>query len=231
MNKQELIIYWQKFFSDLLLGTFKSIFLFGTAGLFLGVTTTWIFNDFYIDPREWNAALEWLILILAALWLTLFGTVHGLVTSLLSIAGKKLKEAVNGMHDLLDILVKSVFSNFSKLSKTTPKEELAQKFDQAGQKFLEDLKLKGGLFNFIKGLVFKVILKILKFLFLDDIVEEIRKKPGDEVTQADAESAVRRVGVEFILSTIHDNILILHILNGVLLLLTFALPFSFFWFF
>jgi len=231
MNKQELIVYWQKFFSDLLLGTFKSIFLFGMAGFSLGMMTTWIFDKFYIDPNEWNVALEWLILILALIWYALLGTIHGLGTSLLSIAGKKLKEAVNGMHDLLDILVKSVFSNFEKLNKTTPKEELAKKFDQAGQKFLEELKLKGGLFNFIKGLVFKVILKILKFLFLDDIVEEIRKKPGDEVTQADAESAVRRVGVEFLLSAIHDNILLLHILNGVLLMLTFALPFSFFWIF
>ncbi len=79
--------------------------------------------------------------------------------------------------------------------------------------------------------MFRVILKILKFLFLDDIVEEIRKKPGDEVTQADVESAVRRVGVEFMLSAIHDNILLLHIVNVVLLMLTFALPFSFFWMF
>ncbi len=231
MNHQELIVYWQRFFSDLLLGTFKSIFVFGLAGLSLGMSTLWVFDKFYIDPAEWNVALEWLIIILAFVWYTLLGTVHGLAGSLLSIAGKKLKEAVNGMHDLLDVLVKAVFSNFAKLSKTTPKEELAQKFDQAGQQFLKELKLKGGLFSFIKGLVFRVILKILKFLFLDDIVEEIRKKPGDEVTQADVESAVRRVGVEFMLSAIHDNILLLHIVNVVLLMLTFALPFSFFWMF
>ena len=231
MNKQELILYWQNFFSDLLLGTFKNIFLFGSAGFALGMAATWVLDNFYIDPSEWNAALEWLVLIVALAWYALLGTVHGLGASLLSTAGKKLKEAVNGLHDLLDILVKSVFSNFTKLNKTTPKEELAQKFDQAGQKFLEELKLKRGVFNFIKGLIFKIILKILKFLFLDDIVNEIRKKPGDEITQADVESAVRRVGIEFLLSAIHDNILILHILNVMLLMLTFGLPFSFFWMF
>ncbi len=130
MNHQELIVYWQRFFSDLLLGTFKSIFVFGLAGLSLGMSTLWGFDKFYIDPAEWNVALEWLIIILAFVWYTLLGTVHGLAGSLLSIAGKKLKEAVNGMHDLLDVLVKAVFSNFAKLSKTTPKEELAQKLHQ-----------------------------------------------------------------------------------------------------
>jgi len=80
-------------------------------------------------------------------------------------------------------------------------------------------------------LIFRVILKILRFLFLDDVVVELNKKPSDQLSRADIESAVRRVGVEFVVSTITDNILLLHILNGFLLALTFGLPFFLFWYF
>ena len=67
--------------------------------------------------------------------------------------------------------------------------------------------------------------------FLDDIVEEIRKKNKDQVSRADIESAVRRVGVDFLLSPITDYIYILHGLNGLAVIGTLGLPFFLFWIF
>ena len=103
--------------------------------------------------------------------------------------GKKLKEMVSGLHDLLDILVSGVLSNYPRFNKNIPKEELAAKFDQLGKKFLEDLKLKGGVINLLKGLVFRVILKALKFLFLDDVVEELNQKPNAELARSASRGA------------------------------------------
>ncbi|MCF8720896.1 hypothetical protein [Nitrospina gracilis] len=226
MDRPQLVAYWRNFFSDLLVGTFKSLFLFSTAGLTLAALSGWGLDTWFLDPTGWNMAVQWLILILALVWLLPLGMFHGLVASALATVGKKLKEAVNGLHDLLDILVKGVFSHYPNLSKNISKQELGEKFDQIGHKFLEDLKLKGGPISYIKGLIFRIILKALKFFFLDDVMEEIKKKPGEEVTRADIESAVRRVGVEFLLSTIHDNIMILQVANAIVMLLLFGLPFG-----
>lgn len=226
MDRPQLVAYWRNFFSDLLVGTFKSLFLFSTAGLTLAALSGWGLDTWFLDPTDWNMAVQWLILILALSWLLPLGMFHGLVASALATVGKKLKEAVNGLHDLLDVLVKGVFSHYPNLSKNISKQELGEKFDQIGHKFLKDLKLKGGPISYIKGLIFRIILKALKFFFLDDVMEEIKKKPGEEVTRADIESAVRRVGVEFLLSTIHDNIMILQVANAIVLLLLFGVPFG-----
>ncbi|CCQ91277.1 membrane hypothetical protein [Nitrospina gracilis 3/211] len=226
MDRTQLVTYWRNFFSDLLVGTFKSLFLFATAGMFLAALAGWGLDTWFLDPTGLSMGLQWLILILALGWLLPLGMFHGLVASALATVGKKLKEAVNGLHDLLDILVKGVFSYYPNLSKNISKKELGEKFDQIGHKFMEDLKLKGGPISYIKGLIFRIILKALKFFFLDDMMEEISKKPGEEVTRADIESAVRRVGVEFLLSTIHDNIMILQAANAIVMLLLFSLPFG-----
>lgn len=226
MDRPQLIAYWRDFFSDLLLGTFKSLFLFSTGGLLLGALAGWGLDSWLLDPTGWNMLVQWLALILALGWFLLLGVFHGVLSSALFTVGKKLKEAVHGLHDLLDILVKGVFSHYPNLSKNVSKQELGEKFDQLGKKFLDDLKLKGGPISYMKGLIFRIILKGLKFFFLDDVMEEIKKKPGEEVTRADIESAVRRVGVEFLLSTIHDNIILLHIANAVVLLLLFSVPFG-----
>ena len=231
MDKKQVINYWQDFFADLFVGTFKNLFLLTFAGFSLGVLTTYLLKEISVQPEEWQAWLEVTVLLAALAWYGAFGVLHGVAASLFRTIGKKLKEMVSGLHDLLDILVSGVLSNYPKFNKNIPKEELAAKFDQLGKKFLEDLKIKGGVINLLKGLVFRVILKALKFLFLDDIVEELNKKPNDQLSRADIESAVRRVGVEFVISTITDNILLLHILNGFLLALTFGLPFFLFWFF
>jgi len=231
MDRSQLIAYWRDFFSDLLIGTFKNLFLFSMAGVTVAALTAWGLDTWYIDPTGWALLWQWAVLALALGWLLIFGVFHGLVASILYILGKKLGEAVNGLHDLLDILVKGVFSNYPNLSKRVSKKEMGEKFDQLGHKFMEDLRIKGGPISFIKRGVFRVILAGLKFFFLDDVMEEIRKKPGEDVTRADIESAVRRVGVEFMLETIHDGLLLLHAANAVLLLLLFSFPFLFFWIF
>lgn len=231
MDKKHIIIYWQDFFADLLVGTFKNLFLFAFAGFFLGVLTTYLLKEISVQPEGWQTWLEVSVLLTALAWYGTFGIVHGLTASLLRTVGKKLSEMVGGLHDLLDILVRGVLANYPKFNKHVPKKELADKFDQLGAKFLEDLKLKSGFFNLIKSLTFRVVLKALKFLFLDDVVVELNKKPSDQLSRADIESAVRRVGVEFVISTITDNILILQALNGFLLALTFGLPFFLLWYF
>lgn len=231
MDRPQLVAYWRNFFSDLLLGTFKKLFLFSMGGMGLAALAGWGLDAWYLEPTGWAPLWQWLVLGLALVWFLLFGVLHGVVASILVIMNKKLREAVNGLHDLLDVLVKGVFAQYPTLSKRVTKRELGEKFDQLGQKFLEDLKLKGGLFSFIKRGIFRIIIRGLKFFFLDDVMEEIQKKAGDEVTRADIESAVRRVGVEFMLETIYDSLLVLHIGNAVLLLLFFSLPFMFFWIF
>lgn len=112
MDRPQLVAYWRNFFSDLLVGTFKSLFLFSTAGLTLAALSGWGLDTWFLDPTGWNMAVQWLILILALVWLLPLGMFHGLVASALATVGKKLKEAVNGLHDLLDILVKGVFSHY-----------------------------------------------------------------------------------------------------------------------
>ena len=229
MDKKYVINYWQDFFADLFIGTFKNLFLFSFTGFSLGVFITYLLKEISVQPEEWQTWLEVSVLLMALVWYGTFGILHGLAASLLRTVGKKLSEMVGGLHDLLDILVRGVLSTYPKFNKDVSKKELAAKFDQFGNKFLADLKLKDGFINLVKRLIFQVVLKVLKFLFLDDVVVELYKKSSDQLSRADIESAVRRVGVEFVISTINDNILLLHILNGFLLTLTFGLPFFLFW--
>ena len=229
MEKPAVAAYWRKFFMDLLVGTFKSLFLFGSAGFALGMSAAVILNLAYVDPLDWSGWLSWLVVILAAIWLGALGTLHGLTSSIIFVVSKKLSEMVLGLHDLMDILVSEVMKNYSSFDKKIPKKELAAKFDNVGKKFLNDLKLKKGLLSFMSRIIFGVILKVLKFIFLDDVVEELNKKKADHLGKADIESAVRRVGVEFAASSIKDNLMILHFLNFILLLITFSVPFAIFW--
>ena len=217
------------FFDLLFMLSFKNLFLFSFTGFSLVVFITYLLKEISGQPEEWQTLLEVSVLLMALVWYGTFVILHGLAASLLRTVGKKLSEMVGGLHDLLDILVRGVLLTYPKFNKDVSKKELAAKFDQFGNKFLADLKLKGGFINLVKRLIFQVVLKVLKFLFLDDVVVELYKKSSDQLSRADIESAVRRVGVEFVISTINDNILLLHILNGFLLTLTFGLPFFLFW--
>ena len=230
-DKSKVLSYWQKFFADLLIGTFVNLFLLGAVGFAVGLVGTYSLKDIFIWEADWSGWLQWTVLLIALVWYGLWGTIHGILASIIHTARRKFKEMMGGLHDLLDILVSGVLSNYPDINKSIPREELARKFDEVGKKFLEDLKLKGGPINWMKGLFFKIILKALKFLFLDDVMEELNKKNKEHLDRADIESAVRRVGVEFVVSTLTDQMLILQALNGLLLALTFGLPFFLFWYF
>ena len=231
LEKPAVIAYWRKFFVDLLVGTVISIILFGIAGFSFGIATATMFAIFYVLPLEISGFLEWMIIILATLWLAILGGFHGLVACFIKVVSKKMSEMVLGLHDLLDILVSEVMFSYIGTNEKIPKKELAEKFDNVGNKFLEDLKLKKGMFRFMYRIIFSVILKVLKFIFLDDVVEELRKRKSDQLGKSDIESAIRRVGVEFVVSSIKDNLIILHVVNGVLMLITLSIPFLYFWFF
>jgi len=230
-DKNQVLRYWQKFFSELLIGTFVNLLLFGVVGFVVGMIGTYSLKEIYIWKTDWNAWLQWMVLIIFLIWYGLWGSVHGIITSVIQTARTKFQQMVGGLHDLLDILVSGVLSNYPNVNKSIPKEELARKFDEIGKKFMDDLKLKGGPINWMKGLFFRAILKILKFIFLDDVMEELNKKGKDHLDRADIESAVRRVGVEFVISTLTDQMLILQGLNILVLILTFGLPFFLFWYF
>ncbi len=229
-DRANVLAYWKKFFADLFLGTFLALFLFVSGGLLLGLGSALALDQLFLDTSGWSLWVQWLVLLLALVWFSLFGAVHGLAACTFYVAGKKLREMIVGLHDLLDLLSQGVMNSFPRLDKKIPRREFEEKFEKLGHQFLEDLKLRGGPINWIKRLVFLGILKALKFFFLDDVLEEIRRKNTETVSRADIESAVRRVGVEMILP-ITDYILILHALNGLALALTFGLPFLPFYFF
>lgn len=132
---------------------------------------------------------------------------------------------VGGIQGLLDLITREVVKKFPRFHKNIPKEKLSETFDNIGKGFLDNLKLKGGLIRFASRILFGVILKALKFFFLDDVVEELAKKESGDIGTADIEHAVRRVGVEMILSPIQDNFQLLHILTWALALVLFSLPF------
>ncbi len=230
-EKNQVLSYWQKFFADLLIGTFVNLFLFGAVGFLVGMIGLYSLKEIYIWEADWSGWLQWLALITALLWYGLWGPVHGVIASIIHTVRGKFQQMVGGLHDLMDILVSGVLSNYPNVNKSIPREELARKFDAIGKKFLDDLKLKGGPINWMKGLFFRALLKVLKFIFLDDVMEELNKKGKDHLDRADIESAVRRVGVEFVISTLTDQMLILQGLNVLLLAFTFGLPFFLFWYF
>lgn len=230
-DKNQVLSYWRKFFAELLIGTFVNLLLFGVAGFVVGMIGIYSLKEIYIWEADWSGWLQWLVLITALLWYGLWGPIHGVLASIIETARGKFRQMVGGLHDLMDILVSGVLSNYPNVNKSIPREELARKFDEVGKKFLDDLKLKGGPINWMKRLFFRVVLKILKFIFLDDVMEELNKKGKDHLDRADIESAVRRVGVEFVISTLTDQMLILQGLNILALIFTFGLPFFLFWYF
>lgn len=230
-DKNQVLVYWRKFFADLLIGTFVNLFLFGAVGFAVGMVGTYALKAIYIWEADWSGWLQWGVLITALLWYGIWGPVHGVIGSIIHTARGRFQQMVGGLHDLMDILVSGVLSHYPQVNKSIPREELARRFDEIGKKLLDELKLKGGPINWMKGMFFRIILKILKFIFLDDIMEELNKKGKEHLDRADIESAVRRVGVEFVISTLTDQMLILQGLNGLALAFTFGLPFFLFWYF
>ena len=223
MNKVEIINYWRGFFSDLLVGTFIRLFIFGAIGFTLGLIGLFIMDHFVMEELEWNTWIVSTVLVLSFGWYAGFGTIFGLIACIIQTSSKKITEALTGLHDLLDLLTHGVVEKIPRLNKNIPRNQLEDTFDKIGKNFLEQLRLKQGVTAFLSRSLFGTILKVIKFFFLDNIVEELSKKVED-ITSSDIEHAVRRVGVEMVTAPILEKFIYLQILNLILFTLSFAVP-------
>ena len=140
------------------------------------------------------------------------------------IASKKITEALAGLHGLIDLLTHGVVEKIPRFSKNITQNQLEDTFDGIGKNFLEQLRLKQGVTAFLSRILFGTILKVIKYFFLDNVVEELSKKPSSDITSSDIEHAVRRVGVEMVTAPILEKFLYLQILNFILFTLSFAVP-------
>ena len=229
MDSPKILDYWISFFRDLLLGTLKKLFIFGFAGLGLGILSILNFDSKVLDVAEWNCWLETSIFILVSLWYLGIGVLHSLIACALHVMIQKLKEGLEGLQQLLDWLTREVIGRTPKLQKNIPRSEFEKKYDQVGNELKTKLKQKSGLTSFFSAILFGVILKALKFFFLDQVVEELQKKETSEITSTDIEHAVRRVGTEVMISPITDNLFLIHAVNIALGIILFGIPFALLW--
>ena len=229
MDSPKILDYWISFFRDLLVGTLKKLFIFGFAGLGLGILSILTFEAQVLDVAEWNSLLETSIFILVSFWYLGIGVLHSLIACALHVMIQKLKEGLEGLQQLLDWLTREVIGRTPKLQKKIPRSEFEKKYDQVGNELKTKLKQKSGLTSFFSGILFGVILKALKFLFLDQVVEELQKKETSEITSTDIEHAVRRVGTEVMISPITDNLFLIHAVNMALGIILFGIPFGLLW--
>ena len=223
MKKEEIVKCWSKFFADLLVGTFIKLLLFGLIGFVLGLTGLFIMDHFVMEELEWSTWIVSTILILSFGWYTGFGVLYGLIACIIQTTSKKITEALAGLHDLLDLLTHGVVEKIPRFNKNIPRNQLEDTFDGIGKSFLEQLKLKRGVTAFLSRILFGTILKVIKFFFLDNVVEELSKKEG-YITSSDIEHAVRRVGVEMVTEPILEKFICLQIFNFILFTLSFAVP-------
>ena len=229
MDSPKILDYWISFFRDLLLGTLKKLFIFGFAGLGLGILSILAFDSQVLDVAEWNSWLETSIFILVSFWYLGIGVLHSLIACALHVMIQKLKEGLEGLQQLLDWLTREVIGRTPKLQKNIPRSEFEKKYDQVGNELKTKLKQKSGLTSFFSAILFGVILKALKFFFLDQVVEELQKKETSEITSTDIEHAVRRVGTEVMVSPITDNLFLIHAVNIALGIILFGIPFALLW--
>ena len=223
MKKEEIISYWRRFFSDLLVGTFVRLFIFGAIGFFLGLTGLFIMDHFFMEKLEWSTWIISTVLVFSFGWYTGFGTIFGLLACVIQTSSKKITEALAGLHNLLDLLTHGVVEKIPRFNKNIPRNQLEDTFDGIGKSFLKQLKLKQGVTAFLSRILFGTILKVIKFFFLDNVVEELSKKDSD-ITSSDIEHAVRRVGVEMVTAPILEKFLYLQIINFILFILIFGVP-------
>ena len=224
MNKEAIVIFWRRFFTDLLLGTFFKLLLFGLIGFVLGMLSLYIMNNFFLEELEWRRWIVWSLLFFSFCWYAGFGVLYGLIACIIQTTSKKLAEALAGLHDLLDLLTHGVVEKIPRLSKNIPRNQLENTFDGIGKNFLEQLRLKQGVASFTARILFGIILKSLKFFFLDNVAEELSKKESGDITSSDIEHAVRRVGVGMVTAPILEKFLYLQLLKFLLFALSFAAP-------
>ena len=227
MKKEEIISYWSNFFADLLVGTFIKLLLFGSIGFVLGLTGLFIMDHFVMEELEWSTWIVSTVLVLSFGWYTGFGVLYGLIACIIQTSSKKITEALAGLHDLLDLLTHGVVDKIPRFNKNIPRNQLEDTFDGIGKNFLEQLKLKRGVTAFLSRILFGAILKVIKFFFLDNVVEELSKKEAD-ITSSDIEHAVRRVGMEMVTAPILEKFIYLQIFNFILFTLSFAVPIGIF---
>ena len=225
MNKEEILLFWHKFFTDLLLGTFFKLLLFGLIGFLLGVLSLYGMDHFFLKELEWRGWIVWTALFFSFGWYTGFGILYGLSACIIHIASKKITEALAGLHGLIDLLTHGVVEKIPRFSKNIPQNQLEDTFDGIGKNFLEQLRLKQGVTAFLSRILFGTILKVIKYFFLDNVVEELSKKESGDITSSDIEHAVRRVGIEMVTAPILEKFLYLQILNFLLFILSFSVPF------
>ena len=127
MNKQQVLDFWIEFFKDLLVGTFKNLFLFGVAGFSLGALAIFVFDHKVLDVTEWSIWLEGALLILVGGGYLALGVFHSWIACSLHLLSKKMREALSGLQELLDWLTREVIGRFPKFQKNIPKHELAEK--------------------------------------------------------------------------------------------------------
>ena len=223
MNKEEIINYWRRFFADLLVGTFIKLLLFGLIGFVLGLISLFIMDHFVMEELEWSTWIVSTVLVLSFGWYTGFGVFYGLIACIIQTSSKKITEALAGLHDLLDLLTHGVVEKIPRFNKNIPRNQLEDTFDGIGKNFLEQLRLKRGVTAFLSRILFGTILKVIKFFFLDNVVEELSKKES-AITSSDIEHAVRRVGVEMVIAPILEKFLYLQIFNFILFTLSFVVP-------
>ena len=225
MDRQALIAYWKKFFADLFVGSIIRLIFFSGVGFLVGIISSLFFKSTSLAPLDMSGWFEWILFGIAVVWNVCFGIFHGALGATIRIIHQKFTEATEGLQGLLDILSREVISNLKSLNKTYTKEEAAKIFSQMGNKFLNNLELKGGIKGTLGHLIFGVIIKVLRFLFLNEISERILAKEGKEATTSDIESAIRHVGVNKMLEPISDNLTLVQIANFVLYCLSFGFPF------
>ena len=223
MEKPQVFQYWRKFFTDLFLGSFKKLFLFSLAGLIAGVMTLLILKGVVLADLDWEDWKKTLVLLSVFFWFSGFGILHAWIFAVAQIMEKKFIEAVLGLHDLLDLFTREVIARIPKFNKSTPREEMERQFDNIGIDFQNKLRLKG-ITGWVSSIIFWIILKALKILFLDSVAEELLKNPSDKITSRDSENAVRRVGGEIMVETRNDTLVLLQIANGGGMLLTGSTP-------
>ena len=228
MTQEELIIHWKNFFKDLFLGTFTRAVSSGLLGFGLGAAFLGLFKGYFLDQIEISVWLEVPILGLAMVWYLAWGLFHSLGGATIYTIQRKVSETIGGLQSLLDLLSRQALGSIPKVHRVFTKTEISEKFEGFGKQFQANLKLKG-LTGWIVSFFFGLILKVLRFMFLDEVAETVLNKPGNEITSSDIESVVRRIGVEALLSPIVDQFILIHILNFALMILTLGMPFFIFW--
>ncbi len=230
MEKENLVLYWRAFFTDLFVGTFKRLIIFSASGFGIAGLAFAIFNwqTSSATPPDWT---DWISWTLAGGWFLFWGVFQAALSCAILTVGRKFSEVAEGLHALLDLLTRQVMAKFSKTNKVISRPELEESFDNFGQKFLESLRLKGGVTPLFARIIFSFMIKALKFFFLDNVMVELSKKNSDQIKSSDIEHAVRRVGVDIAVSPIRDQLEFLQILNLVFLLILYSIPFGIAWMF